>query len=345
MTHARPDRSAPAQRDRAELPDQTAGGRLGKCAARCQVALRSIWRCCQLLPMDVHRIAAWAQILGLPCAAYCAYGTWAALHPGEDLPVNSTALAMSLGALVICLLIVIFTRIFQRAPILPPSVGGHRSAEVAFARHWRGQAEGSADELQVALAENLEIAKQLQAVTKAVSESQTEAGALRKQLADEIAAKNEREGRLNLLQERYDAARNAANLHIPDVTGNVHTVRLKGRGFMVAGKNRTISCDLQIGLSLQSLGPESSEIRKLTITSRSGRAFRCLLNMLDTPIILKPENSYGFTVMAHVEFSDETNSIPRSLFLIATDSYNAHHWVPIDDASIPDLPAESLGGF
>jgi len=44
---------------------------------------------------------------------------------------------------------------------LPPSLRGHRAAEVAFARHWRGQAEGSTDELMAALEENAILSKQI----------------------------------------------------------------------------------------------------------------------------------------------------------------------------------------
>jgi hypothetical protein len=62
--------------------------------------------------MDIHKLAAWAQILSLPFGAYCAYGAYVVLHPGAALPIsfNSTVLAIAFGAFGSCLLIVAFEK-------------------------------------------------------------------------------------------------------------------------------------------------------------------------------------------------------------------------------------------
>lgn len=142
--------------------------------------------------MDAHKAAAYAQILAFPCAAYCAYGTWAALHPGEALPVNSTALAISLGAFAACGIVILLERLAVATrkkkpeyddPTLPPALEGHRLAEVAFARHWRGMAEGSADELTLALNENLELLKVSEELTNQLKTAKEAAVEGQKELA------------------------------------------------------------------------------------------------------------------------------------------------------------------
>lgn len=47
---------------------------------------------------------------------------------------------------------------------LPPEIKGQRLAEVTFARHWKGQAEGCQDELKLALAENLRLTNEVQSL-------------------------------------------------------------------------------------------------------------------------------------------------------------------------------------
>jgi hypothetical protein len=272
--------------------------------------------------MDVQKASAYAQILALPCAVYCAYGAWAALHPGQELPVSTTALAISFGALVACLVLAVALRVFQGNPTVSSGVEGHRLAEVAFARHWRGQAEGSADELHAALAENLEMTKHLETTSKAISESQSENDRLRQQLAD-------------------TAKRLGDTLHIPDVSGNVQGLGVNGIGNIMVGTLTTVHCGLDVRMSLYNHGPEAVSICKLTLTAFGDRPCRCLLNMLDKPVPIPPNTTVGFSLTARVEFS-EPRSIPRPLVLIATDANNAHHWVPIPVAIIPNLPPESL---
>lgn len=41
--------------------------------------------------------------------------------------------------------------------LISPTLKGHRLAEVTFARHWKGMADGCADELKVAMDENLQL--------------------------------------------------------------------------------------------------------------------------------------------------------------------------------------------
>jgi hypothetical protein len=38
--------------------------------------------------MDIHKLAAWAQVFSFPTGAYCAYGTYVNLHPTtEPVPI------------------------------------------------------------------------------------------------------------------------------------------------------------------------------------------------------------------------------------------------------------------
>ncbi len=79
--------------------------------------------------MDIHKVAAVAQILCFPTGAYCAYGTYVALHPEVGSPVifNSTALAISFGAFGVCLLIGFIVMLAPRLKRV--SAGGIPSAE------------------------------------------------------------------------------------------------------------------------------------------------------------------------------------------------------------------------
>lgn len=68
--------------------------------------------------MDVHKLAAWAQILSFPAGAYCAYGTYVNLHPelaGGPTPVifNPTVFYISFGAFGTCLILVAIARAIE----------------------------------------------------------------------------------------------------------------------------------------------------------------------------------------------------------------------------------------
>jgi hypothetical protein len=132
-----------------------------------------------------------------------------------------------------------------------------------------------------------------------------------------------------------------SDLHIPDVTGSVAYVKLTAHGYIKVRNNVTVHCELDIKVTLQNLSPESSEIRKLTLTSLGDRGCRCLLNMLDTPITLSSNATQGLIVIARIEFDDDgSHKIPSPLALIATDSHNAKYWVPIR-ATLPEIPTDS----
>jgi len=68
--------------------------------------------------MDLHKAAAWAQIIYLPAGLYCAYGTFAGLHPNFQMPgINTTLIDISLGAFSLGLFLVIAdktTRLLSR---------------------------------------------------------------------------------------------------------------------------------------------------------------------------------------------------------------------------------------
>lgn len=133
----------------------------------------------------------------------------------------------------------------------------------------------------------------------------------------------------------------ATALHVPDITGNVPAIRLSAHGYLRVGNNRTIHCELNITCSLHNLGPEATDITKLTVTSLGNRGCRCLLNMLDKPIHLGTGDIQNLIVIARIEFEDdESNSIPFPLALIATDLYNGKHLLPIRVA-LPEIPSEN----
>jgi len=128
------------------------------------------------------------------------------------------------------------------------------------------------------------------------------------------------------------------NLQISDVAGNVSGMRLDGHGTVLSDGRRFLGCKVTIALSLHNLGTELVQIAKLTLASTGKRNLRCLLNMLEKPITIQGGDLQKFSVEANIEFDDDGSGIiPQPLFLIATDSHNAKHWVPVK-VEIPELP-------
>ncbi|HVZ18699.1 MAG TPA: hypothetical protein VG897_16385, partial [Terriglobales bacterium] len=66
--------------------------------------------------MDVHKIAAWAQILCLPPGLYCAYGVFVQLHPEWSAPlVNPVAVYTCVGAFAACAILVLVERVTRKS--------------------------------------------------------------------------------------------------------------------------------------------------------------------------------------------------------------------------------------
>jgi hypothetical protein len=143
------------------------------------------------------------------------------------------------------------------------------------------------------------------------------------------AAKKHLEESYKTMREYEERISNLANqaisrLHIPDVAGSVHQLRLDSHGEVVTGNNRTIQCVLRMSFALMSLGPEDAKIAKIALIAVGKRACRNISAELpDNPVVLSPNIKQGGVFEARIEFDDDgSNSIPRPLFLIATDV----HW-------------------
>jgi hypothetical protein len=89
--------------------------------------------------MDIHKVAALAQVFSFVTGAYCAYGTYVSLHPptaGGSPPATfgPTALYISFGAFSTCLLVVGVTFLVDRFHRHPDHAEGKKVPEIQAQR-------------------------------------------------------------------------------------------------------------------------------------------------------------------------------------------------------------------